>query len=152
MSTNIATNRRARYDYEILETYEAGIALRGAEVKSLRLGRVSLKDNFVRVDGDEAFIYNLYIAPYECERARGEDPRRRRKLLLHRREIERMKGKTAERGLTVIPLRIYFKRGLAKVELALSRGKRQYDKRELLRRREAEREMERAVKAMRKKS
>ncbi|MBT9146504.1 MAG: SsrA-binding protein [Syntrophomonadaceae bacterium] len=149
MSANVATNKRAWYDYEILETYEAGIALRGAEVKSLRGGMVSLKDSFVRVDGDEAFIYNLYIAPYECDSECDEDPGRRRKLLLHKREIERIKGKTTERGLTVIPLKIYFKRGLAKAELALSRGKRQYDKRELLRRREAEREMGRAAKVKR---
>jgi SsrA-binding protein len=150
MSTNVVTNRRAWYDYEILETYEAGLSLRGAEVKSLRGGMASLKDSFVRVDGGEAFIYNLYIAPYECGMTRDDDPKRRRKLLLHKREIERIKGKTAERGLTVIPLRIYFKRGLAKAELALSRGKRQYDKREEIERREAEREMERAAKVTKK--
>jgi SsrA-binding protein len=148
MSANIATNRRARYDYEILETYEAGIALWGTEVKSLRLGGVSLSDSFARVDGGEIFIYNLYIAPYECGRASEQDPRRKRKLLLHKREIKRLLGKTAERGLTVIPLRIYFKHGLAKVELALCRGKRQYDKRELLRKKEAEKEIERATKVV----
>lgn len=148
MSANIATNGRARYDYEILETCEAGIALWGTEVKSMRLGVVSLRDSFARVDGGEVFIYNLHIAPYECGRASEQDPRRRRKLLLHKREIRRLLGKTTERGLTLIPLRIYFKRGLAKVELALSRGKRQYDKRELLRKKEAEREIKRAAKAI----
>lgn len=148
MSANIATNRRARYDYETLETYEAGIALHGGEVKSLRLGGVSLRDSFARIDKGEAFLHNLYIAPYECGGASSEDTRRKRKLLLHKREIKKLIGKTTERGLTLIPLRIYFKRGLAKVELALSRGKRQYDKRELLRKREAEREMGRAAKVI----
>ncbi len=141
----VATNRRARHDYHIEETYDAGIVLTGPEVKSLRAGRASLGEAYARVDGGEAWLENMHVAPYE-QASRGiTDPRRRRKLLLHREEIERLVGKTRERGLTLVPLRIYFRRGLAKVELGLGRGKRRHEKRQAIAEREHRREMERAA-------
>ncbi len=142
----IITNRRARHDYHILETYEAGMVLQGTEVKSLRQGRANLSDSFARIEGEEIFLHNLHISPYEFGNVVDQDPTRRRKLLLHKREIRRLLGKTVERGLTLIPLRLYFKQRLAKVELALAKGKRLYDKRQDLKKREAKREMEKAVK------
>lgn len=139
----VATNRRARYDYDIDETFEAGIVLTGAEVKSLRAGRASLGEAFARVSDGELWLENLHVPPYSHADARTYDPRRPRKLLLHRREIERLIGKTQERGLTLVPMRLYFTRGLAKLQLGLGRGKRQYEKRqsklEQAHRREAER-------------
>ena len=140
----VATNRKARHDYHILETIEAGIVLLGPEVKSLRAGRVSLSDAYARMQEGEAYLLNLHISPYDPATRFNADPRRRRKLLLHRREIRRLTGKTEERGLTLVALRIYFRRGVAKVELALARGKRQYDKRQSLARKDARREVERA--------
>lgn len=142
----VATNRKARHDYHILETYEAGMVLRGTEVKSLRQGRANLKDSFARIEGEEIFLHNLHISPYEFGSVAEQDPTRTRKLLLHKKEIKRLLGKIAERGLTLIPLRLYFKQELAKVELALAKGKRSYDKRQDLKKREADREIERAVK------
>ena len=126
----VVSNRRARHDYEILERYETGIVLTGAEVKSLRGGRGSLAEAFARVRGDEVWLEGMHIPPYEqaMDKARWE-PTRPRKLLLHRKEIERLIGKTAEKGLALIPLRVYFTHGLAKVELGLARGKRQFEKR-----------------------
>ena len=142
----VATNRKARHDYHILETWEAGMVLQGTEVKSLRQGQANLKDSFAHIEGEEIFLRNLHISPYEFGIVAEQDPNRKRKLLLHKKEIKKLLGKTAERGLTLIPLRLYFKRGLAKVEIALAKGKRSYDKRRDLKKREANREIERAVK------
>jgi SsrA-binding protein len=142
----VATNRRARHDYHIEETFEAGMVLTGAEVKSLRAGRASLSDAYGRVAGSELWLENLHIPPYEHGTSqRGYEPKRPRKLLLHRREIARLIGKTQERGLTLVPLRLYFVRGLAKLELGLGRGKRQYEKRRAIADREHRREMERGL-------
>ena len=142
----VATNRRARHDYHIEETFEVGMVLTGAEVKSLRSGRASLSDAYGRVTGNELWVENLHIPPYEHGTSqRGYEPKRPRKLLLHRREIARLIGKTAERGLTLVPMRLYFVRGLAKLELGLGRGKRQYEKRRAIADREHRREMERGM-------
>lgn len=141
----IATNRRAARDYEVVETYEAGLALRGSEVKSLRAGKADLKDSYAMVQRGELWLVGAYVAPYSFAREGGHDPERTRKLLLHRHEIDRIAGKVAERGLTLVPLRLYFKEGKAKVELGLAKGRARYDKREKLRRRQADREMERAM-------
>jgi SsrA-binding protein len=145
----VATNRRARHDYAIEESFEAGMVLTGQEVKSLRAGRASLSDAFARVEGEEVWVENLHIPPYEMADTRRYDPKRPRKLLLHREEIRRLVGKTAERGLTLIPLKIYFTRGLAKMELGLGRGKRRFEKRDAIAEREHRREMERAFAARR---
>jgi SsrA-binding protein len=142
----VATNRRARHDYHIEETFEAGMVLTGAEVKSLRSGRASLSDAYGRVTGNELWVENLHIPPYEHGTSqRGYEPKRPRKLLLHRREIARLIGKTQERGLTLVPMRLYFVRGLAKLELGLARGKRQYEKRRAIADREHRREIERGM-------
>jgi SsrA-binding protein len=139
----IAKNRRGRYDYEILDTVEAGIALLGPEVKSLRAGKASLSDAYAVVRRGEVYLVNAHISPYAQAGRENPDPRRERKLLLHRAEIARLQGKVAERGLTLVPLSLYFKDGRAKVELALARGKRRYDKREAIRKREEDRELRR---------
>lgn len=142
----VATNRRARHDYAIDETFEAGMVLTGAEVKSLRAGRASLTEAYARVRDGELWVENLHIAPYQhADKKSSYDPRRARKLLLHRQEIERLIGKTQERGLTLVPLRLYFTRGLAKMELGLARGKRTFEKRQAIAEREHRREMERAA-------
>ena len=142
----VIRNKKARHDYEILEQFEAGIALRGAEVKSLREGKASFADPYARVEGGEIWLYNLHITPYAASTIDPPDPIRRRKLLLQRRQIARLASKTAERGLTLVPLDLYFTaRGLAKVTLALARGKRVHDRRETLKREVARREMDRAV-------
>lgn len=142
----VVSNRRARRDYEILERFETGIVLTGAEVKSLRGGRGSLAEAFARVRDGEVWIEGMHIPPYEqAMNKRAYDPIRARKLLLHRKEIGRLIGKTAERGLALVPLRVYFAHGLAKMELGLGRGKRQYEKRQAIAEREHEREMQRAV-------
>ncbi len=139
----VAVNKKAQRDFEILETMEAGIVLKGTEVKSLREGRVSFKDSFCRVKDGEVWLLNLHIAPYDhASRVFNHDPERPRKLLLHKREIKRLAGKLQERGLTLIPTKIYFnERGIAKVEIALARGKKKYDKREEIKRKEMERRM-----------
>jgi SsrA-binding protein len=138
------SNRRARHDYEILERFEAGIVLSGAEVKSLRGGKGSLTEAFGRVRDDEVWLEGMHIPPYEFAMDKGrQDPTRARKLLLHRKEIERLIGKTAERGLALVPLRVYFTHGMAKVELGLGRGKRQFEKRQAIAEREHRREIER---------
>ncbi len=142
---SIALNRRARHDYEILESFEAGLALVGSEVKSLRAGRADLKDSYGLMERGEAWLVGLHISPYQFARDGGHDPERTRKLLMHRGEIERVRGKLDQKGLTLIPLRLYFKEGKAKVEMGLAKGKAQYDKRETLKRRQAEREMQRAM-------
>jgi len=142
----IATNRKARHDYHILETMEAGIVLHGSEVKSLRQGRANLRDSYAQVEDGELYLCNVHISPYEQSSSFGPDPRRRRKLLMHRREIKRLLGKTAQRGFTLVPLRLYFSGPNAKVELALGRGKRDYDRRQDITKRETDRAIQRAVK------
>ena len=139
----VATNRQARYNYAILESFEAGIELKGTEVKSLRAGQVNLKDSFARVENNELFLYNMHIAPYEFGNIANVDPIRPRKLLLHKSQIRRLVGEVSAKRLTLIPLKLYFKRGIAKVELAVAKGKKLYDKRETIRRRETERELRR---------
>ena len=135
----ISTNRRAFHDYTILETFEAGLVLRGTEVKSLRESQVNFKDCYAAIDNNEAWLIGCYITPYHHGTDANHDPERRRKLLLHRREIGRLLGKVAERGLTLIPLRLYFKEGRAKLELGLARGKKLHDKREAIRERDERR-------------
>ena len=142
----IARNKKARFEYEVLETWEAGIVLQGTEVKSLRDGRANLQDAFARVDRGEVWLYNLHISPYEAGNRFNHDPTRTRKLLLHRQQIRKMIGQVEQKGLTLVALDIYFRRGKAKITLALVRGKKLHDKRETLRRRDVEREMERAYK------
>jgi len=141
----IASNRKARHDYAVVDVFEAGVMLTGTEVKSLRLGRASLVDGFATIDDGEVFLRNVHIPEYEQGSWTNHEPRRTRKLLLHRAEIERLIGKTKESGLTLVPLSIYFSAGKVKVELALARGKRSYDKRQDLARRDADREVQRAL-------
>ena len=143
---DIAVNRRARHDYFIEETYEAGLVLQGSEVKSLREGRANLSDSYARIIRGEAVLINAHINPYFAASRFNHEPTRTRKLLLHKKEIERLAGKTQQRGLTLVPLRLYFKDGRAKVELGLARGKKLYDKREALRKKASQREVERALK------
>ena len=145
----IARNRRARHDYHIEDTFEAGVALTGTEVKSLRAGRASLTDGFAQVSDGEVWLHNVHIPEYTQGTWTNHQPRRIRKLLLHRKEIDRMVAKTKEQGLTLVPLSLYFKDGRVKVELALARGKRTYDKRHDLARRDAAREVERALRRRR---
>ena len=142
----VCQNKKARYDYEILEVIEAGMVLLGTEVKSLRQGRANLKDSYARVKDGELFLMQSHISPYSHAYHDNHDPDRVRKLLVHKREIKRLQGKTQEKGLTLVPLKIYFKNGKAKVELGLARGKRTYDKRETLKRKTEQRELERAIK------
>ncbi len=139
----IAQNKKAWHDFEIGERFEAGIVLLGTEVKSLREGRANLKDSYARVKKDEVFLTGLHISPYSHASFDNHDPERVRKLLLHRAEIRKLLGKTQERGFSLVPLRLYFKGGKAKVEIALARGKKEYDKRESLKRKEETREMDR---------
>lgn len=141
----ITTNRRARHDYQIAETVEAGLVLVGSEVKSLRDGRANLKDAYVTFRDGEAWLVGAHISPYSFSREGGHQPERDRKLLLHRREIDRIAARVAEKGLTVVPLSMYFKEGRAKVELGLGRGKAKYDKRQALKEKDQKREMERAM-------
>jgi SsrA-binding protein len=141
----VARNRRARFEYEILETVEAALALLGPEVKSLRAGNANLTDAFAVVRRGEVYLLGCHISPYEQAARENAEPRRERKLLLHRREIARLAARVAERGLTLVPLELYFKDGRAKVELALARGKRGPDKREAIRQRESDRELQRAL-------
>ena len=141
----IATNRRARHEYEILETVEAGLVLRGTEVKSLRDGLVNFKDSYASVRNGEGWLLGCHINPYSHGTDANHDPERDRKLLLHQREIARLSGKISERGLTLVPLRLYFKDGRAKVELAVARGKQLYDKRQAAKKADAQREIRRAM-------
>ena len=149
MSTNtvrtVATNRKARHDYFIEDTFEAGLVLSGTEIKSIRLGRVSLRDSFAMVRDGEMWLMNAHIAPYSHGAYANHEPRRTRKLLMHRREINRIDSKLQEKGFTLVPLRLYLKNNRAKVELGLARGKKQYDKRATLREKETRREIDRAV-------
>jgi SsrA-binding protein len=142
----ITTNRKALHDYFIEETYEAGIALTGSEIKSVRRGKVNLRDAYARIERGEVWLHNAHISPYEETGAYfNHDPLRPRKLLLHRAEIDRLAGAVQAKGLTLVPLRLYMKAGRAKIELAVARGKRNYDKREATAQREANREIERAL-------
>lgn len=141
----VVSNRKARHDYSIIDTYEAGMVLMGTEVKSLRLGRASLTDAFASVEDGEVYLRNMYIPEYTMGSWTNHEPRRRRKLLLHRGEIERLIGKTREGGLTLVPLRVYFSSGKVKVEIALAQGKKSYDKRQDLAKRDANREIARTV-------
>lgn len=141
----VARNRKARHEYEILETYEAGIVLRGPEVKSVRAGNIAFRDAFARLEGGEMLLYNLHISPYDPATHQNEDPTRVRKLLLHKQELRRMVGKVEEKGLTLIPLDVYFARGYAKVTVALARGRKLYDKRDKLKKQTQEREAKRAM-------
>lgn len=140
------SNRRARHEYHILDTYETGIMLKGSEVKSIREGRANLSDAYARIDSGEVWLHGMHISPYAFAREQ-HDPTRRRKLLLHRGEIDRLVGKLNEAGLTLVPLKVYFKDGLAKVELAVAKGKRQWDKRQALAEADAKREADRAMKS-----
>ena len=139
----IANNKKAYHDYFIEETYEAGIALHGTEVKSLRMGKCSIKESFVRIEKEEVFIYGMHISPYEKGNIFNKDPLRVKKLLLHKGEIRKMKGKIAEKGYTLVPLKVYFKGSLVKVEIGLAKGKKLYDKRQDIAKKDQRREAER---------
>jgi len=142
----IADNRKARHNYHIDDVFEAGMVLKGTEVKSLRQGRVNLKDAYARIKQGEVFVHQMHIGPYPFAHYDNHEPLRPRKLLLHKQEIKRLFGKINEQGFTLVPLKIYFKSGKVKLQLALARGKRQYDKREAIRRRDEQRELDRARK------
>lgn len=142
----IANNKKAYHDYFILDTYEAGIALHGTEVKSLRMGKCSIKESFIRVENGEMFIYGMHISPYEKGNIFNKDPLRVRKLLLHKAEINKMLGKTKEKGMSIVPLKVYFKGSLVKVEIGLAKGKKLYDKRQDIAKKDQKREAERDFK------
>ena len=147
----IAQNKKARHDYHILDTYEAGLVLMGTEVKSLRQGRASLVDGFVQLDGHEAWLHNVHVPEYSQGTWTNHSARRKRKLLLHRAEIDKLESKSQETGHTIVPLALYFKDGRAKIEIALAKGKKEYDKRQTLREKQDRREADRAVSAARRK-
>ena len=149
MEKAIVTNRRAKRDYEILESIEAGIELKGTEVKSLRARKASLNESFARVDKGEVILYNFHISPYEFGNIHNTDPLRPKRLLLHKKQVIGLYTKTQVKGHTLVPLRVYFKKGLAKVELAVGRGKKSYDKRESIKQRQAKREIDRALRSRR---
>jgi SsrA-binding protein len=146
---NIAENRKAFHDYHMLETFEAGMALLGTEVKSIREGNVNLRDSFARIESGEVWIYNVHINPYSHRGYSDHEPTRRRKLLLRKAEIRKLIGKTVEKGMTLVPTRMYFRNGYVKVTIALAKGKKAHDKRETIKRREADRETRAAVKERR---
>jgi SsrA-binding protein len=145
----IVTNRKAHFDYSILESIETGIQLKGTEVKSLRTGQASLSDSFARLEGNEVLLYNMHVAPYEFGNIANVDPIRPRKLLLHKKEIRWLAGEVSQKKLALIPLKLYFKHGIAKLELALAKGKKKYDKREAIHRREFDRELKRIARSKR---
>lgn len=145
----VAKNKRAFHNFEIFERYEAGLVLSGTEIKSIRNGNVSLEGSFARVRGGEVFVYDMHIAPYEQRGYAEHEPKRPRKLLLHRREIDKLIGRVEQKGFTLVPLAMYLKRGFAKLEIGVARGKKLVDKREILRKRVAEREIERVVRRRR---
>jgi SsrA-binding protein len=147
--TTIAENRKAHHDFHLLETFEAGVVLLGTEVKAIREGRVNLRDSFARVEEGEVFLYNVNISSYSHRGYADHEPLRRRKLLLHRDEIRKLIGKTVEKGMTLVPVRCYFKDGRVKVAVSLAKGKKEYDKRETIKRREADRETRAAIKSRR---
>src|SRR5260221_8229671 len=146
---NIAENRKAFHDFHLLETFEAGIVLLGTEVKAIREGRVNLRDSFARRADGEVYLYNVNISPYSHRGYADHEPLRRRKLLLHRDEIRKLVGKTVEKGMTLVPVRLYYKNGRVKVEVSLAKGKKDYDKRETIKQREADRETRAAIKSSR---
>jgi SsrA-binding protein len=141
----ITKNKKARYDYEILSTHEAGLVLLGTEIKSIREGRMQLKDGYARIDGNEAFLHEVFISPYPNAGPFNHEPTRPRKLLLHKREIRKLFGKVQEKGLSLVPLSVYLKNNKAKVELGLGKGKRKYEKRESIKKQDAERDIERTL-------
>jgi SsrA-binding protein len=143
---NVAENRKAFHDYHVLETFEAGVVLVGTEVKSIREGRVNLRDSFARAENGEIFVHNVHISPYSHRGYADHEPMRRRKLLLHADEVRKLIGKSVERGMTIVPLRMYFKNGRVKLAIGLAKGKQTHDKRETIKRREAERETRAAIK------
>ena len=145
----IADNRKAHHDYHLIETFEAGIALLGTEVKSIREGGVQLRDSFARIEGGEVWIYNVHVSAYRNRGYADHEPTRKRKLLLHRREIKKLIGKTVEKGMTLVPIRMYLKNGRVKVAISLAKGKQDHDKRETIKKREADRETRAAVKERR---
>jgi len=146
---NIAENRKAYHDYHLVETFEAGIVLLGTEVKAIREGRVNLRDSFARLDNGEIYLYNVNISPYSHRGSADHEPLRRRKLLLHRDEIRKLVGKTVVKGMTLVPVRMYFKKGRVKVAVSLAKGKKEYDKRETIKRRDTDRETRAAIKSRR---
>ena len=146
---NIAENRKAFHDFHLMETFEAGLVLMGTEVKAIREGRVNLRDSFARVEDGEVFLYNVNISPYSHRGYADHEPLRRRKLLLHRDEIRKLVGKTVEKGMTLVPVRMYFKNGRVKIAVSLAKGKKDYDKRETIKRRETDRETRAAIKSRR---
>ena len=141
----IATNRKARHDYYLLDTFEAGIALLGSEIKSVRAGQISIKESYVRIDGEEAWLVDAHISPYDPANRYNHEPRRPRKLLLHKKEIIRLYDEVRKKGVTIIATRVYLKQGRAKVEIAVARGKKQYDKRHDIAKRDSQREIERQL-------
>lgn len=141
----VATNRKARHDYFLLETYEAGLVLQGSEIKSIRAGQVSIKEAYVRTNGKEAWLVNAHIAPYDPASTQNHDPLRDKKLLLHKKQIEEISGEVRNKGTTIIPIQLYLSRGRAKVEIAVAKGKRQYDKRQAIRKRDSQRDIDRAL-------
>lgn len=147
--SSIAENRKAFHDYHLLETFEAGLVLLGTEVKAIREGRVNLRDSFARLEDGEVYLYNVNISPYSHRGYADHEPLRRRKLLLHREEIRKLTGKTVEKGMTLVPVRLYFKNGRVKVAVSLAKGKKEYDKRETIKRRETDRETRAAIKSRR---
>jgi SsrA-binding protein len=147
--SSIAENRKAFHDFHLLETFEAGLVLLGTEVKAIREGRVNLRDSFARVEGSEVYLYNVNISPYSHRGYADHEPLRRRKLLLHRDEIRKLIGKTVVKGMTLVPVRLYFKGGRVKVAVSLAKGKKEFDKRETLKQREVDRETRAAIKSRR---
>src|SRR5512140_477417 len=147
--TTLADNRKAQHDYHLLETFECGVVLLGTEVKAIREGRVNLRDSYARLEGGEVYIYNVHISPYSHRGYADHDPLRRRKLLLHKEEIRKLIGKTVEKGMTLVPVRMYLKNGRVKIAVSLAKGKKDYDKRETIKRRETDRETRAAIKSRR---
>jgi SsrA-binding protein len=145
----ITENRKAFHDYHLVETFEAGVVLLGTEIKAIREGRVNLRDSFARLENGEVFLYNVNISPYSHRGYADHEPLRRRKLLLHREEIRKLIGRTVEKGMTLVPIRMYYKKGRVKVAVSLAKGKKEYDKRETIKRRESDRETRAAIKARR---
>jgi SsrA-binding protein len=143
----LATNKKAKFEYFLLESYEAGLELKGSEIKSIRAGQISLAEAYIRVDGRQAWLVNAHIAPYEAANRYNHEPKRERRLLLHKKEIRKLWDMVRIKGLTIVPVKVYLKQGLAKVEIATAKGKKQYDKRQVMQKRDLEREMRRGSKA-----
>ena len=143
----VATNKKAKFEYFLLDSYEAGLELKGSEIKSIRAGQISLAEAYIRVDGRQAWLVNAHIAPYEAANRYNHEPKRERRLLLHKKEIRKLWDMVRIKGLTIVPVKVYLKQGLAKVEIATAKGKKQYDKRQIMQKRDLEREMRRGGKA-----